>query len=67
MIVNTVNFLNVSLVTFIDFTGITYYVPKTTGSIYDWRINGGLLVSGQGTSEIVVDWDGPGENSLFYF
>jgi len=50
-----------------DFTGIAYYVPATNGSVYDWRVNGGTIVSGQGTADIVVNWDGPGEHSLFYF
>ncbi len=38
----------------------TYSVTATTGSIYTWAINGGVIVSGQGTNQVIVRWN---ENS----
>lgn len=45
-------------------TGLRYEVPFTTGSIYDWRITGGRIVSGQGSNSIMVDWDSPADTPL---
>lgn len=33
-----------------------YEVIHTTGSVYTWGLQGGTLVSGQGTSKVVVNW-----------
>ncbi|GAB5528175.1 MAG: hypothetical protein Roseis2KO_60470 [Roseivirga sp.] len=49
-----------------DYQDIPYGVPKTTGSVYSWTAEGGSIVSGQGTHEIIVSWDGPGNHRLFY-
>ncbi len=39
-------------------TGVQYYVTSTVGSTYAWSIpgGGGIIMSGQGTSSITVDW-----------
>ena len=49
-----------------DYTGIAYHVPATQGSIYTWRTSTGQVVSGQGTSSVLIDWDGPGTHHLSY-
>jgi gliding motility-associated-like protein len=36
---------------------VHYSVINSTGSTYTWKILGGDIVSGAGTSEVVVDWD----------
>lgn len=38
------------------FNGKTYSVNARAGSIYTWTVNGGTLVSGQGTGTITVNW-----------
>ena len=47
-------------------TEILYGVYLNPTSIYTWGINDGLIKSGQGTNEIVVDWNGPGLGELSY-
>lgn len=37
-------------------TGVSYSTPLTNGSVYTWNVAGGLLVNGQGTHEVEVDW-----------
>ncbi len=38
-------------------TGSVYKVPTVSGMTYSWSVpNGATIVSGQGTSEIIVDW-----------
>ncbi len=49
-----------------EYRNIAYHVPRTTGSVYDWTAEGGTVVSGQGTHEVIVDWDGPGTHKLWY-
>jgi gliding motility-associated-like protein len=36
--------------------GVVYSVLHSNGSTYDWKVSGGDIISGNGTSEIVVDW-----------
>ena len=38
--------------------GENYWVTNTVGSTYNWTVNngGGNITSGQGTSQIVIDW-----------
>ncbi|MBI1222056.1 MAG: hypothetical protein GC180_05585 [Bacteroidetes bacterium] len=38
-------------------TGKSYYVTATTGSTYNWTINGGTQASGGSTNSITVDWN----------
>lgn len=44
-------------ITVCEFTsGVIYKVTKVNNSSYNWIVSGGVLVSGQGTEQIVVDW-----------
>lgn len=45
-------------------TGKVYEVTYSNGSTYDWKIVGGTIVSGQGTAQIIVDWDKAGPGAL---
>jgi hypothetical protein len=45
--------------------GQLYTVTSTNGSIYTWGIEGGVLVQGQGTSQIRVNWNGEGIHRLW--
>lgn len=36
--------------------GNIYKITHTNGSLYTWGIGGGVLVSGQGTHQVTVDW-----------
>ena len=38
------------------FNGKTYSVSGRSGSSYTWTVTGGSLISGQGTSNVVVNW-----------
>ncbi|HHZ65648.1 MAG TPA: PKD domain-containing protein [Flavobacteriales bacterium] len=47
--------------------GIPYYIPFNTGSTYFWSVQsgGGVIVAGQGTDSILIDWGGiPGSYKL---
>ncbi len=44
--------------------GILYSVHKTNRSMYAWTVTGGSMISGQGSHEIVVNWDGPGQATV---
>jgi gliding motility-associated-like protein len=47
-------------------TGIVYEVVNTTGSIYTWGISGnGVILNGQGTSRITVDWKEAGAGKIW--
>jgi gliding motility-associated-like protein len=50
-----------------DVTGKIYSTPPAAGSSYNWEAVGGAIVSGQGTSTVVVDWSGPGNHILRFF
>ena len=41
-----------------------YSVTALVGYTYSWVITGGTLVSGDGTSEVVVDWGAAGAGSV---
>lgn len=34
------------------------------GTSYEWRVDGGTIIEGQGSTRIVVRWDGPGRNAV---
>src|SRR5690606_21358264 len=34
------------------------------GVFYQWRVDGGTILEGQGTARLVVDWDGPGRHAI---
>ncbi|MFN0033372.1 MAG: T9SS type A sorting domain-containing protein, partial [Flavobacteriales bacterium] len=42
----------------------TYTYEETVGSIYNWTIDGGVILSGQGTAQITVQWTLPGTGLL---
>ncbi|MFY0591874.1 gliding motility-associated C-terminal domain-containing protein [Roseivirga sp.] len=44
----------------------TYNTPSTPGSDYNWFVTNGQIVSGNGTNEIQVLWDGPGSGDLYF-
>jgi len=37
-------------------SGVVYALHAIDGATYEWTVDGGEIVSGQGTSQIVVDW-----------
>ena len=37
---------------------LVYSIPATPGSRYDWIIENGTIVSGDGSNEVAVQWDG---------
>lgn len=43
---------------------IVYSTPPTNGSVFQWNISGGEIASGQGSPEIVVNWN-EGLNKLW--
>ena len=34
----------------------TYSIPATPNTTYQWNVSNGVIISGQGTAQIVVDW-----------
>ncbi|MBC7919579.1 MAG: gliding motility-associated C-terminal domain-containing protein [Ferruginibacter sp.] len=47
-------------------TGIRYQIANATGSVYTWGVSGnGVLVNGQGTNGITVDWQRPGTGQVW--
>jgi hypothetical protein len=42
------------------FAQYTYSVPQDPNVTYAWTVNNGTIVSGQGTNEILVEWNGSG-------
>jgi gliding motility-associated-like protein len=49
-----------------DITEIPYTTPNATGSVYTWEVEGGTIVSGQGTNTVRVNWDGIGTHAIWY-
>ena len=49
-----------------SYDDLNYHVPNTTGSVYTWNIEGGAILSGQGTNDVRVEWDGPGTHKIWY-
>ncbi len=43
-----------------------YNTPFTPGSNYEWKPTNGTVISGQGTNEVEILWDGPGTGSLYF-
>ncbi|WP_141106391.1 T9SS type B sorting domain-containing protein [Hymenobacter gelipurpurascens] len=39
--------------------GVAYSIRNPRGTAYQWIVTGGRIASGQGTSAITVNWDGP--------
>ena len=51
----------------IDIDNLSYFTYETFGSEYEWDIEGGEILSGNGSSEVVVSWDGPGQGDLWFY
>lgn len=51
----------------IDASGVRYSAYATVGSIYSWGIDGGTIVSGDGTPEVDVDWTGAGTKQIWFY
>lgn len=43
---------------------IVYTTPVTNGSVYQWKVSGGEITSGQGSEEIIINWS-EGLNALW--
>lgn len=52
-------------VCFTDKNYQVYYTPVIPGATYDWVVDGGTILSGQGTNEIVIDWQEM-QGSVYY-
>ncbi len=39
-----------------NLSGVTYTATSLTNYFYNWVVSGGIIISGQGTNEIIVDW-----------
>jgi len=39
-----------------NISGVRYYIIPANGATYQWFVEGGVIASGTGTSEITVDW-----------
>ena len=47
----------------------TYTVPKWMSVLYNWQVTGGMILSGQGTNVVTIQWGaapGPGQIQLDY-
>lgn len=47
-------------------TAQAYSTPITPGSNYNWQVTNGAVVSGNGTNEVTILWDGSGIGELFF-
>ncbi len=45
--------------------GSKYFLTNLAGHKYNWIVNNGTLISGQGTNEILVDWGASGTGKVF--
>lgn len=43
-----------------------YSTPPATGSQYTWTVQGGQVISGQGTNSVRVRWSGSGNHSISF-
>ncbi|MEN9346833.1 MAG: hypothetical protein RLZZ77_344 [Bacteroidota bacterium] len=44
--------------------GVVYTNPSAAGATYSWTVNGGVIISGQGTSSVTVNWNTVGTHSI---
>ncbi|MEN2282877.1 YCF48-related protein [Algoriphagus sp. SE2] len=42
----------------------TYSIPMEEGVIYNWMIEGGEIISGQSSSEVIIQWNEVGEKTI---
>jgi gliding motility-associated-like protein len=47
--------------------GQVYRTSFTQGSVYQWQVNGGTVVQGQGTPEVTVNWERIGQYQIQVF
>lgn len=45
---------------------VNYYAFPAPGSIFTWSIQGGTIISGNGTYSVYVNWNGVGSGLLWY-
>lgn len=45
-------------------SAILYSTNANNGSVYDWSVNGGVIVTGNTSSSIAVDWGGVGTGNV---
>src|SRR4029450_2653133 len=50
-----------------DASGIAYTTLSTPGSTYNWIAQGGTVVSGNGTNNVVVNWTTPGPATVYLY
>lgn len=43
----------------------TYQIVGTNRSVYDWIVEGGEIIRGQGTNKVVVNWKREGQNNIY--
>lgn len=43
---------------------VPYMAAGTGADTYEWIVEGGIITSGQGTADIVIDWGGPNDDAL---
>jgi gliding motility-associated-like protein len=43
---------------------ILYRIGNTNGSVYTWIVDDGEIISGQGSNQIVVNWNNAGQHSV---
>lgn len=59
--------LGSSFVCFTDLsTAQKYSTPYTPGSDYQWKPTNGTVISGQGSNEVEILWNGTGTGSLYF-
>ncbi len=44
---------------------VIYTTQNTNGSVYEWIVDGGVILDGQGTSKLTVEWKHGGQNKIF--
>ena len=44
---------------------VAYKTRYTNGSVYEWIVDGGIIIEGQGSNEIRVRWKHDGDNKIF--
>ena len=49
-----------------DLSNSTYFTPFTPGSLYEWEVEGGEVVSGQGTNQVLINWQTVGTGRVWY-
>ncbi len=53
-------------VCFTELQDVTYFTPQTSGSEYEWFVDGGTILGANSSNEIRVRWNGPGFGRVWY-